>query len=325
MVLLLQVAGGDAERDGEERFRNELALLLEGLVVRAAPAPTPDFADLPLTQQLEQVRPRMEGEGAVAAMWLTPVTEDVIVLHVVALSTGRALVRLIERQAVDGAEVDLALAASDLLGSAFMFEDRLPAEAPGLQRAVERAREDAAVGEPIPWAPRFVGAAGGGLAGAEGPSILAGGLVGVGWLFLDQLWLDVSLGLLAGPLERDPAVTVSGYRVALGLEAFWGFGDGALRYGPMVRLAAERAEMSVALEDSTLVGYGWWSGRAALGFELDWWISDHVVLLLEAGLDSGFPRQKTRPETDGTPAVATPWLGWQVALGLRFPISTGES
>jgi hypothetical protein len=322
---LLQIAAGDAERAAEERFRNELALLLEGLVVRAVPAPAPDFADLPLTRQLERVRPEAVGEQAVAVLWLTSAEENVRVLHVVALSTGRALVRLIERRAVDGAEADLALAASELLGSAFMFEDRLPAEAPGLVRAVERAREEAAVGEPIPWAPRFLGATGGGVAGAEGPSILAGGLVGAGWLFLDQLWLDVSLGLLAGPLERDPAVTVSGYRVALGLEVFWGFGDGALRYGPMLRLAAERAEMSVALEDSTLVGYGWWSGRAALGFELDWWISDHVVLLLEAGLDSGFPRQKTRPESDGTPAVAAPWIGWQVALGFRFPISTGDT
>lgn len=80
-------------------------------------------------------------------------------------------------------EADLALSAKELLGTAYMFQPPRFPPPPGVQRVVEAVRKMAGVSAPArrvrPWAIAVDFRASGGLVGHSGPSVGAGGVMGI--------------------------------------------------------------------------------------------------------------------------------------------------
>ena len=105
----------------EKKFYDELTVALDGFMLMAVPAPRPDFSTLALGMQIAEVLPEARANDALAVVWMSfPLPKQVLV-HLVALGSGRAFVRTIETDRSSSAALTLALVARELLGTAYLF------------------------------------------------------------------------------------------------------------------------------------------------------------------------------------------------------------
>ena len=100
VVLVVQVGQSQADVAREARFVTDLGLNIDGFSIQEIPAPAEAFVEMPLSRQIALVKPLMNRWRAVAAMWLHAVSEEILLLQVVVLDTGRALVRLFEHSLI---------------------------------------------------------------------------------------------------------------------------------------------------------------------------------------------------------------------------------
>jgi hypothetical protein len=151
-VVMIRVgAPADVERR-EKKFYEELTVALDGFMVMGVPAPRADFSSLSLATQIAEVLPEARANAALAVVWMSfPLPKQVLV-HLVALGSGRAFVRTIETDRSSSAEVNLALVARELLGTAYLFDapQSLPVE---VKKVVSTVREQIAPSAPVVVAP----------------------------------------------------------------------------------------------------------------------------------------------------------------------------
>lgn len=122
-VLLMVRAGKTADQQRRERkLYDELAVALDGFMLMSQDAEQPDFVRLALSDQIAAVLPIAQGNGASIVVWLGFPLPNQVMLHLIALGSGRALVRTIESERSAVAESSLALMARELLGTAYLFE-----------------------------------------------------------------------------------------------------------------------------------------------------------------------------------------------------------
>lgn len=129
VLVMVRTPGPPAFERTEQRLHEELTLLLDSFMVLATPLEAPDFPRLPLAQQLAAVLPVSKANDAVAVVWLAEPMPGQLMLHLVAMSTGRTLVRTLEFDRRSQSEGALALMLRELLGTAFLFEPPQAVEA----------------------------------------------------------------------------------------------------------------------------------------------------------------------------------------------------
>jgi hypothetical protein len=161
----------------ERKLFDELGFALDGFMVLSQPAEQSNFASLSLAEQIAGVLPEATRNGAMVVVWLSFPLPNQVMLNLVAIGSGRALVRTIETSRSPITETTLALMAKELLGTAYLFEQ--PKDVPIELRAVVKSVkeqipvEPAAPAAPLPvpppsssWAAWVRGAADYPLAGA---------------------------------------------------------------------------------------------------------------------------------------------------------------
>lgn len=323
VLLVLELATDQTGRSGEQRFVNELELALDGIQIRTIKPEDSDFSDLPLRKQIERVRPLIERHGAAAAAWLDEVSADLMLLHMVAVSSGRALARLIEIEPRAGFETDLALAARELLGTAFLFQEP-PVNRPSpIRRVVESVRQEAA-GELLKppslcWSATSYADLEGGVWGHSGPSILVGGTLALAVGYRAGLTGRLSLGAKAGPLEgRDK--TVSLFRAAAGPGVLYLFDLGPVLLGPALDLQINWLLARVNDPHSSRRRFTHWMYRISAGLELHWQLAQRFALAAGAGLGVTPEREAYRYEAIDHTVLVTPYVSWETRLGLVFKI-----
>jgi hypothetical protein len=351
VLLVLQTATTPKGASREQRFVKELGIALDGVSIRMERPATPDFDTLTLGEQIEHVRSLISKHGAVAATWLTEVSPELLLQHLVVISTGRALVRLIEIRAKAGFEADLALAARELLGTAFLFDQPPgPADDP-VGRVVESVREQAAppppplVGElppeplpepppgpppaqppaPDPWAigvqPRIEG----GAVGSIGPSLLLGGALTIERRMVAGLWGRLLVGVHGGPFgshAEDEEIRELAFLSGLGLGYLFDLGGVSL--GPVLEAQVVNSRVTTRYEGGPWQTFRSWRVRAGALLDLRVSVSDRVALLAAGGL-AATPMQDVylREITEET-IVASPHLSWEGRLGLVVYSGSGQ-
>lgn len=103
----------------EDRFHQELALSLDEVRLHDAPE---GFPLMPLSEQLDWVRPLLDEGDVLAVVWLDPTQAERLAVSVAFVSEDRAVVRLLELPREAGAEARLALAARELLAEEGMLD-----------------------------------------------------------------------------------------------------------------------------------------------------------------------------------------------------------
>jgi hypothetical protein len=318
-LLVLSTATRDDTLTVEAQYTSELRLALDGVAVRTLDAGAPGFARLSLAEQINLVRPQLERGHGFAATWLSAVSPELVLVHMVVLSSGRVLVRMIEgNPRRPGFATDLAMASRELLGTAFLFSTP-PPDAPVAQ-VVATVRDQAAPAVRSAgrdWSLTLRVRAGGGLAGFTGPAVLAGGELGVERRVLAGLSARLFFDARGGPFDAgDPLHPVRTVFVSPGLGASYLWRFGPLRFGPTLDLRATWTNLHVQATPVTTETFSLWSFRADPGVELRVALGSRVELLASGAAGLAPLRKVLTLASSEATLIATPFVAWEASLGV---------
>jgi len=317
-VLGVLLTAGDAAR--EARFVDELRLTLDGFEIAVREHGAEDFAALPLRSKLEWIESAADSRDAVATIWLEIAAADAVLLYVVALSTGRAFIRIVEVADSPGAERELAIAAGELLGQVYLLEPG-PVWAP-VDAAVDQVLDRAAA---LRERERrtAVGAAafftmGGGLYPADGGWLRLGGGAALEVRPVGGLLVRAGLAVVGGPFEDPDDGTIRGFGLhpEIGLGHLWSLGR--LRLGPVATAAMPRSTVTLTLGRGAAHTASWWSFRGAAGLQARIDLGPAVALFLEPVIGIWSNRRAFERVSDASTALLTPLIDGAASLGVCF-------
>ena len=289
-LLVIETSQNSAERQREMAFLAELQLTLDRYRVvsdtypnvsvnRIQNADTPRFSNLSLEQQMNAVRKLANRHRAAAVIWLTENTEEkTIRLHLTALSSGRALIRIVETPGEPDAEVALAMAVNELVGQAYLFDAESPAaavEASVISATRQQQPGKAETEQETVCAPSaeaslrhrsflMEGIGRLGIAGNYGPRWTFGGSIGIWQPLPRSLFAAGGLNLISGPYEERTAQKIEN----LSLAPYVGFGFIRLRHrlslGAGLFVSIPRQQTVITLASTGTHLYRNWNIRYAL-------------------------------------------------------------
>lgn len=322
VVLVIGVGTDPESRAREQRFVTNLALDIDGFDVQLVSPPTGEFASLSLDRQIEHLKPMMSQSHAVAAMWLTAVSKEMLLLQVVVLDTGRALVRLFEGKQTRDAEEHLALTASELLGTAYMFDAPSLEKMPEIHQLVTETREHARVSaekKPI-WRVYLKGIVRNGVVGGTGPRLNIGGALGAEREILDWFALRFGMSAAYGPFGDVDELGLKGYDVSAEISGYWFLRFKRIQFGPVLRFRGgptntivERTDIDGA--DNTRTDYSAWSFNGALGVDFSIALSKSFALSMAIGLEATPLQIEIQRLSDKSPIFANSLMNIWGSLG----------
>jgi hypothetical protein len=308
----------------ESRLFDELGLVFDGFAIIGLPPGDPEFLNQPLAAQVQWVDRLAHQEGAVAVIWLASPKSWELMLHVVAVETGRTMVRSIAAPEKPGAEVSLALAARELLGAAYLFDPLRPSTPAAVRDlAMSVRRQVAPAAAPVappsgPWGLSALGIYTQGLLGQQGPSAQLGG----------SAWIDRRLGswhpafsLVAAARPRSTVAgsRIEGWEIAPGLSLAYEWERGRLRAGPWLGVEMTYQDFVASTADGSLhQSLASWTPRALLGGAVDWALGSGVSLELKPALGFPYLQNQLVRSSDGARLLATPWIDFEIALGVHW-------
>ncbi|MCP4676600.1 MAG: autotransporter domain-containing protein [Deltaproteobacteria bacterium] len=320
VVVVFMVAGDTVAKQREQQFVTDLELLLEGLEVERVETGVEDFLSLPLQEQLERIKPFAVMYKAVAITWIEDSGPDLTLLHLVALSTGRALVRIVETERGPNAASELALAARELLGEAYLF-DPSP-KSPAVSKVVARVKEDVvsaptSVEDPR-WGVMPYFSVGAGVYGHEGPSLHLGVGLALELRIIGGFFSRIFFAGSIGPRERVDDGVVTGLGWEAGLAAGYNWRLGQFSLGPVLGVAATRTAVDMALDQGDSDTYSWWNFHGSLGLDLRWRATENLAIVADV-FAGAYPIQEAfLRRSDLSIVLETPYIDWGILIGIVF-------
>ncbi len=321
VLLVLAVANSDEAKARERNFVTEMGLGLDGIQIQLLQIGEESFSRLSLAEQLERIRPMAESSGAVATTWIEDAGQNTILLHLVALDSGRALVRIVEAERGAGVAAELALTACELLGAAYLFGPAPQGEA--MKKVVSAVQEEiVSLPKQYPRVgilPLFGG--GGGVYGHVGASLQ----LDVGAAL--ELWITAGLFIRAGvvaevgPQERihDGIVMERGFEPGLGVGYSWKLGSVGL--GPILGLHAPWSKLDATVGAGRPQSFSDWNFHATLGVDFRVAITDYLALFADAAMGM-FARQEAGVRlSNGETVIASPIVDWNILVGAAILVN----
>lgn len=272
-------------------------------------------------------------DDAVATVWLEQTNTGLTLLHLVAMDTGQALVRIIEAPSSTGAVLKLALVAQELLGQSYLLSDT-PRNA-AVESVVSKLAQEAVMNleDPKPVVDKLVhsqsnearvfslsplAAVRGGAANYKGNSILVGGGLAVDFRPMEQLFLRASVLALPGIIQKEPWGTLSVFSVqpSLGIGYLWR--KNWFQWGPMLQAAAVWYKVDVFHELSGDNRHSSWTFRGSLDLQLRAVLSSTTYLALSPGLGAFTTSKRFYLSPEGETVYRSPRLDWSVSLEWGF-------
>ncbi len=318
LAVLRTAADGD-DKAREDRFILELKLGLDGFDIALVEPGAAGFTALPLKDKLDEVRARAEPLHAAATIWLESASPRTVLLNVVALSTGRAFIRVVEVEDGPSAERELAVAADELLGQLYMLSAP-PRPAP-VQASVEAVVAKAAALA----APRRVELdvatyfdLGGALYHYEAAWLRLGGGVAVELRTAGGALLRAGFTVVAGPFADPRDGSLSGFGLSPEIAFGYLWHARRVRLGPVAGAAAARSTVALALGRGEAQTTSWWSFRGSLGLELRIDLAPSVAVFVEPRVGASTHTRRFERVSDGSTALRTPILDGGATLGVCY-------
>lgn len=325
VVVVFFIGESDNHKNSEERFAVELELSLDRFEVRRVTLPAAaEFARAPMPERLRMIEDHSQRHNAIAMVWLEHDPDKRVLLNVVALSTGRALLRIVEAQRGPSAEAELALAAEELLGEAYLFEsafrDRAVADIVAKVKSsvapVELQQDTAREPSPV-----LVGLVpffrmGGGIPGQQEANVRTGGGFAVELQWNRGLLGRIGLSALAGPRERFVDGATSGICLSPELSAGYLWSVGPLYLGALAQLAFQWNRLDIILGQGGSRSFEWFGFRAAAGLEAQIPLSPKLSIAVEGLVGLLSQRRSFRRLSDRSMLIATPRADWSTVIGL---------
>jgi hypothetical protein len=297
-ILFLEFAK-DKEAVGKERlFHDELRMAMDDMSVSVIHAKGSDYGNMTVGKQVEWVRPVLEQRGAEAAVWITEPKKGSVLLHVVVVSEGRALLRLVEAKRAETSEAELASAAREILSSLHVFETPKPK-----------------------WWLLVNAFSSGGLVGNKGPRFWLGGNAGIERRITDELRARFRVGGFGGPLGTSKDLEVRGWAISPGVNLAYLWDLGAVALGPVIGVESWLSGVTLRAGQGPKETNVEWRILASVDLELCAHVTEKVDIVLGVGA-SGSPKQdEYYRASDDKVVYSTPFMSLEAYLGVTFPIN----
>lgn len=292
MVLVLSLGKTEQAIEREKKFITQLALCLDQFQVHVVTQETDKFLGYSSAGRLAFIQPLSEKYQAVATFYLEETKANLTLLNLVALNTGQAIVRVVETSKGPGEQLDLALAAQELLGKAY-----LPSTAKR-DNAVENVvvgvtqRAVSKLGDPykagfyrkthlvlVPAAAIRMG-----MLEEVGPSFLVGGGLNA-LLFVTNAFLFKISAIPMDGMEQVKdfgSVAPWGVDLSIAIGYLWRFG--MFGVGPVLEFGAPWSKVDVNLKTTGGHSFAWWNFRVAVSSLLFLEFNEILSLIMEPGI-----------------------------------------
>ncbi len=316
-LLFLRIASADPMATMEDTFVDELRLAVDDCAIREVALPPEGFVSSSMAEKMVLIRRQQGGDGVTATLWLEASPPDRTALNLVALSEGRALVKVVEAGTGGDAAAELALAARELLAEAALFrtppetesDNPPPPPEPPPPPAVDEGqhfRIHSGPGARI----------GGGIDTAAGPSVKAGGLLFVEFERV-PFFVRLHAGADAGPFGTVRGVAISGWDVTVGLDAGYLFIIRRIALAPFV--GATGVFSCAILESTAGARQRFYDGtlNGSIGLEFRVKLGKRVWLFVNGRAGLNVRNQKLVRSPDEAVILVTPRVDWQSVAGIR--------
>lgn len=321
-LLVLGVAGEGSGAARVRRFTEELSLTLEQMPVRLViPPGSRDFFTLSSTEQIKIVRMLSAQKNAPAVVWISESGDGVLLLHMVAIRTGRAMIRLLKSSDNAGFEKDLALAAAELLGTLYLFNTPPKGANNVVAKAINNVRKKTS--PPVRQDKTFAFSAAGrveaGALGGAGPRWFGGGAISLEASIADGLFMRLNTDVGAGPIDvpsYDADLKTLSVAPGLGVLYLWERGRWLL--GPALDFQLCWTQASVKIRGETKQAVQTLQVRATTSLEARRQVFSNMSILIGAGAVVTPQQDSYRLKHTHETIFATWNLGLSIKLGLIF-------
>lgn len=332
VVVMVRTESRGAFDRTQARFFEELTLLLDTFMVMSSPADERDFPRRPLAEQIALVMPVAKANDAVAVVWLAEPTPGQLMLHLVALGTGRTLVRTIDFDRKSQSEAALALMLRELLGTAFLYSATAIPEVRQVVSQLKQAYPLTFDPPPVPGAGAATAAAyeswsrsrfnkkdwsfgatatvEAGLADSLGPSSRLGSAVWLAWH--DWLGAELSFAFQRARLAQTLFTSTS---VPLLVFATWRFRTEDFSVGPRVGAGFELDWLYTTRSSPTYLFQA--SPVGTLGAQATQGVGP-LTVLVSADLMGRVNRSEVVDTFDGAAVWRLPMVSVRVGIGVRW-------
>jgi len=327
VVLFLSIAPEKARMEMEERISSQLALTLLGFEVKTITEGMGPFRTAPLSDRLNMLK-QVEGiDDAVATVWVEQ-APGIILLNLVALSTGQALVRIVEAKSGPETPALLALTVQELLGQAYLFQqaplpEQLRQTVSVVTRTAASAREkrgEEGEREQLKWAALLSAGAMGGISSFKGPSTKFIASLAFARHFRNGLFVFPEARFLLGPerMAGDLFLSSVGAGVAVGLG--YGIKLNRISFNPTMTVVGAWQKADVGFTQHEIRSFHWFNGsfEIHIGFQIQ--LARRVFLELRPGISLNGVQKFFHRVSDGTVVFTSPRLEWGALFTLGMHI-----
>lgn len=324
-ILMLRLAAAREAATIERRLFNELGLVLDDFALISAAPPSDDFERHALTEQLGEVHSLVEMYGATAVVWITQTSDDLLLLSLVAVDTGRTFARLVTLDNAPTAAARLALAVRELLGTAYLFEENVATQPEPVQQVVSDLRSAVAkdAAPPPPAAASRWGAALGVVSASplsrhRGPGQTWGLALTTQLRIRGDAFAGLELLARQGPARLVPERSIDGWGARASALAAYRWQLGAFRAGPVASAGVDWWHAAVQLGAAPTRVLDVKRLVLGLGGQIDWRFSDVGAVTLGIRADYFQHRVFVHRRSTGLIELSSPAWEWSSTLGFQM-------
>ncbi len=320
-VLLITLAETKEGQELERRFLNELGLALTQFQVKSESNPDGSFGTMLLSERLAIIRSLSKKHNASAVIWIERFEDNKLLLNLTAISTGRALLRIVEVKKGPHSEAELALATEELLGEAYLFSPNKTDNA--ISSTVEKVRQTVVSLEESSKRKTQHAISGGvllsgGLYERIGSSLTVGG--GIGWIAeTPSGWFfGPSVFGFAGPKERLSAGVISGFGIIGEFSFGYHFHISKVQIGPALSAGIKWNRMEALFGENGTKQVYKLGFRGTVSLDSAVSIGKQTAFIIRLDLSFLPERAEFRGVSENSAALVTPWLEGSILMGLRL-------
>ncbi|MBN2530745.1 MAG: hypothetical protein JXR76_30435 [Deltaproteobacteria bacterium] len=319
----LNTQKANPQKAREKRFITQTRLALDQFRIITVSNESSDFSEKSFSKRIETVRRMARQHDAVAALWLEETASGLTLMHLVAFSSGRPMVRIVDARTGPDAALELSLAAQELLSKpTWSAQAHNVAILPAAGSASSEASSD--VPTDTPAAKRFAfsmmvfAALSGGISDVQGNPLNTGGGTALERGFKCGFRLRAGILFLTG-LQRTydfGTLFPFGFHLEIGQSYLFDFGK--ILLGPATVVSIGWEQLRVDLKTTGKHVISWWRFSMNVAMDMRVSLSERLGLLLQPAVVF-LPRQKLfYLDPEGETIYMTPRFGWSIKLGLNI-------
>jgi hypothetical protein len=314
-LLVLSLSNDDTDHLAlETEVVTQLKLELDDLQIEQKDVSKTVFVEASLQEKLKELASMPQRQNVVATCWIEMKNDQSILLYMVALKTGRSVMRIIKADKGPRFAEELAFSAQELLG-----QMKPPEKPVAVKEDVADVVDDTGASSAKQKRLQLSVAPFGQIGGANPAKWLEAGGGIWGELRVNRgLFFVVSMAGMGMPLADPADGWVSGATFVPGVEVGYTWWRGAFGAGLNCGATLRYYKLKMVIGESEKTDVGFFDPMVTAGVNLRFEVSDILSVVLSPAVDFRFHTRDLRRISDNSIIVSTSIANWSLRTGLQF-------